>query len=204
MLALWPGLFIQASMTAAGSDWPRAMFSPPRLVIPACAARSHGVAPLGSVWSKKPWSAMAWLKAPARSASALLAATGLQPTFARSALTSLSTSAAAAASVETSTGAVVSFFAGFFSFWEGVVFGFLLGGAAGFFVGFSAGAGVEVEAEVEGAGDGEEARSASRLVELPSSRLSALPEVPPCSAGELVGEPAACTSPPVVLPPPSL
>lgn len=74
--------------------------------------------------------------------------------------------------------------------------------AAGFFVGFSAG----VAVEVEGDGAGEADRSASRLVEPPSSRRSALPEVPPCSAGEFVGELAACTSPPPVLllPPPSL
>ena len=87
---------------------------------------------------------MALLKASARSASALLAATGLQPTLARSSFTSLSTSASAAASAETATGALGSS-AGAFVPSEGVVFGFLLdwASAVGFFVGVSVGAAVE-------------------------------------------------------------
>ncbi|CAM5371818.1 hypothetical protein SFUMM280S_09612 [Streptomyces fumanus] len=71
------------------------MFSPPRLLIPAASARSQGVAPLGSVRSKKPCAAMAWLNDSARSASAPSAVSAVQPALARLALTSRSTSASA-------------------------------------------------------------------------------------------------------------
>ena len=48
-------------MTAWALAWPRAMFSPPRSVMPASSARSQGVSPSGSVWSKKPRRAMSSL-----------------------------------------------------------------------------------------------------------------------------------------------
>lgn len=128
--------------------------------MPAADARSQGVAPLGSVWSKKPWVAMARLKSSASSRSALFAATGLQPTLARSSLTSLSTCAWATASSETAAGAL-GFAGSLVAGREGVVgFGSALGGVFGFLVfdGVPAGAaGFEAGAEVEGeAEDGEE------------------------------------------------
>ncbi|EFL02850.1 predicted protein [Streptomyces sp. SPB78] len=98
MFARCPGLFIQDSMTAAASAWPRAMFSPPRFPTPAWSARSQGVSPSGSVWSKKPRAAMSSLKAVASEASAPSARTALHPTLARSWLTSARTAAAAALS----------------------------------------------------------------------------------------------------------
>jgi hypothetical protein len=93
---------------------------------------------------------------------------------------------------------------------EGVLSGFSLGVAAGFsfsgvlscvFSGFS-GVFVGAAEDFDAEGDGEPERSASRLVDV-SSRLSALPEVPPCSIGVFVGVSPAWTlsAPPL---PPSL
>ena len=95
MFARWPSLFIQASITAWASAWPRAMFSPPSPSTPAAAARSQGVAPSGSVWPKKSRAAMSSLKSWASAVSDALAVTGLQPTFERSWLTRASTAACA-------------------------------------------------------------------------------------------------------------
>ncbi|MFD1274284.1 hypothetical protein ACFQ51_29640 [Streptomyces kaempferi] len=57
-------------------------------------------------------------------------------------------------------------------------------------------------ADVAGGAEGAEARSESRLVDW-SSRLSALPEVPPCWVSWLDGEPTACTWSELLPPPPS-
>src|SRR5690348_8297230 len=161
MLARWPGLFIQASMTAAASAWPRAMFSPPRSDMPALAARSHGVAPSGSVWSKNPRAAMSSLNFSARFDSALFAERALQPTLDRSSLTSFSTSAAACVSAETVTGdsALCGALVTVFFDLEGVLRGSVEGVvpvASGFSVAVLVGAADEVETEGVGeAGDGE-------------------------------------------------
>lgn len=91
MFARWPSLFIQESITACAFAWPRAMFSAARPRTPDLEARSHGVRPSGSVWSKKPRAAMSSLKSWASEASEALAVSGLQPAFARSWLTRAST-----------------------------------------------------------------------------------------------------------------
>src|SRR4051812_23364347 len=106
MFARWPGLFIQAVITASASAWPRAMFSPPRSVIPRAFARSQGVWPSGSVWSKKPRAAMSSLNAWARPSREELAVSALQPAVARSLLTSDKMAALAAVSLSV-LGAVV-------------------------------------------------------------------------------------------------
>src|SRR4051812_42914086 len=184
------------------------MFSPPRLAMPAFAARSHGVAPFGSVWSKKPRAAMSSLKDSASFVSELFAARALQPTLARSSLTSFSTSASAAARADTVTGAEV--FAGALGAVRlGVVFGLdgVALGAGGFFDAVFDGVG-DAEAEEEAEADGlvgDPERSVSRLVDEPLSLpVPALPAVPPCSVAVLLGESAACTlSPPLLVLPPS-
>src|SRR4051812_35007997 len=106
MFARWPGLFIQAVITASASAWPRAMFSPPRSVMPRAFARSQGVWPSGSVWSKKPRAAMSSLNAWARPSREELAVSALQPAVARSLLTSDKMAALAAVSLSV-LGAVV-------------------------------------------------------------------------------------------------
>ena len=62
MLALCPELFVQLVMTAAGLDWPLAMFSP-LAEVPQSEARVQGLltADSGAVWSKKECSAM-WMQ----------------------------------------------------------------------------------------------------------------------------------------------
>src|SRR5689334_11162321 len=97
MLARCPGLFIQAVITAWASAWPRAMFSPPRLLMPSFLARSHGVWPSGSVWSKKSRAAMSSLNACARPSSLEFSVRATQPALARSVLTRDSTAARTAA-----------------------------------------------------------------------------------------------------------
>src|SRR3954471_1505772 len=79
MLARWPSLFIQAVITSEGVCWPMAMFSPPRLVMPSALARSQGLLPSGSVWSKKFLAAMSSLKFWARVFSAGEAVSAAQP-----------------------------------------------------------------------------------------------------------------------------
>src|SRR5690606_11350262 len=165
MFALWPGLSIQAFITASASAWPRAMFSPPRLLMPAAWALSQGVSPSGSVWSKKPRLAMSSLNAVASAASSLLAVTGVQPALARSTLTSRSTSAPAAASAELGTGVFVFFSGSGVALRDGAFSALFSGVAAGFFsCGFSVScacsrslsfSGVSVgAAEAEGDADG--------------------------------------------------
>lgn len=96
MFALWPGLSIQAVITDAASPWPRAMFSAARPESPALAARSHGLFPSGSVWSKKPRVAMSLLKAPASAASGGFARTGPHPAWARAWFTRVTTATSSA------------------------------------------------------------------------------------------------------------
>jgi hypothetical protein len=186
------------------------MFSPPRLLIPAAEARSHGDLPSGSVWSKKPRAAMSSLNASASLVSEEFAASGLHPTFDRSWLTSLSTSTSAALRADTDAGAALAA-------------GALLAVRDGLLAGRDAvarGAGIppavldgvaegeaDVEAEADAEADG--LGDAGRVAVLPTpaspSRWSAPPDVPPCSVAVLPGEPAACTeSLPVSVLPPSL
>ncbi len=210
MLARWPSLFIQESITAAASAWPRAMFSPPRPVMPAFSARTHGVAPSGSVWSKKPRVAMSELNAPARAASRASAFTGEQPTFARSALTRRRTSASAAtprSAVEGaevfSTGASVvgsGFGAGAFVVGAAVVLGLaglvtgafdgaLAGVFAGVFVGALVGVGVAFGVGfADGVADGAAALPASLPV------LAEEPVPDGVSAGVRVDPPCVISS----------
>jgi hypothetical protein len=85
-----PSLFIQASMTAAASSWPWAMFSA-RALTPARSARWNGSSLSGLTWSKKSRSRMSLLCARATAASPPSAASGPQPASARWLFTSART-----------------------------------------------------------------------------------------------------------------
>lgn len=209
MLALWPGLFIQPRITAAASPWPRAMFSPPIPDMPALVARSHGVLPSGSVWSKKPRTAMSLLNAPASPASGGFARTGPQPACARSWFTRVSTAVSSAewpAEVGGTAGAAGAevFGAEGFGF-TGVGVGLACGVFAGSVEGDGEGEGeglADGDGEAEGVGEEEEGRVLApaearpeRLARPPccSSALSGLGEAWASASAVFASEPAAVT-----------